>query len=100
MVDVWAMSLFANSSGAEVEGSKAARAARAHAWGGECGVTQPSLTFPTWSPTKRIDMMCGAAAAGGGCWLHTSDTGAGTRCCMRAGRALWLQTRGLMGAAL
>jgi len=83
MVDVWAMSLFANSSGAEGEGSKVVRAARAHAWGGECGVTQPSLTFPTWSPTKRIDMMCGAAAAGG-CWLHASDmtlahdTGAGT----------------------
>lgn len=63
MTDVWAASLFANSSAEEDSGSKALRAARAHAWGGDCPLTHPSLTFPTWSPVKRIDMMCGARAA-------------------------------------
>ena len=58
MTDVWRVSLFANSSSAEVA-SKALRAARAHAWGGDCPLTHPSLTFPTWSPVKRIDIMCG-----------------------------------------
>jgi endonuclease/exonuclease/phosphatase family metal-dependent hydrolase len=56
MADVWAASLFANASSQQMA-SKALRAARAHAWGGDCALTHPSLTFPTWSPVKRIDMM-------------------------------------------
>jgi hypothetical protein len=58
MVDVWAASVFANASLADsAQRSKALRAARAHAWGGDCTLTHPSLTFPTWTPVKRIDMM-------------------------------------------
>jgi hypothetical protein len=63
MADVWTASLFANSSAEESGSSKVLRAARAHAWGGECPLSHPSLTFPTWNPVKRIDMMCAAAAA-------------------------------------
>jgi endonuclease/exonuclease/phosphatase family metal-dependent hydrolase len=57
MVDMWAASVFANASVTEGGSSKALRAARAHAWGGDCPLTHPSLTFPTWVPVKRIDMM-------------------------------------------
>jgi len=97
MTDVWAASLFANSSAEEDSGSKALRAARAHAWGGDCPLTHPSLTFPTWSPVKRIDMMCGARAAR----ATSSHAAAGTRSCMRREEAgLWRQTLGLTRAAL
>lgn len=57
MIDLWTASLFANTSAEDVGNSKSLRAARAHAWGGDCALTHASLTFPTWAPVKRIDMM-------------------------------------------
>jgi hypothetical protein len=98
MADVWAASLFANASSQQMA-SKALRAARAHAWGGDCALTHPSLTFPTWSPVKRIDMMYCSLPRLLNAVCLVMIIFPGTRCLMPLAQAVsWLQTRGPTGA--